>query len=206
MIAFADDDGDSDYFLEITIKLGNGISIDAYLCPDGVGRFSPSKISSFLGYDYKYFSQVFKRGSKKLQALQRLGFTGLHYDGKIRRLTGGITRVKALSFNDFCLIIEYEAIEAKNPKAIALLTSAFREVLRGRTLEAFGLPEESLETKQADFSASFYEREAIWAENREDVDNQIMLGDEGLDIAEYDTSAAQWENNLLCSKYFDEAA
>lgn len=33
-----------------------------------------------------------------------------------------------------------------------------------------------------------------------------MLGDEGLDIAEYDTNAAQWENNLLYSKYFDKAA
>lgn len=191
--------------LEAIIKIGGGLSMDCYMV-SGKFRYGLSQASELLGYESRHYSQVVRGRSNKLKALQCKGFTGDIVLVKVPRSTGGITRAKTLSFDDFSILIEYEAIEAKNPKAIALLTSAFREVLRGRTLEAFGLPEESLETKQADFSASFYEREAYYIENREDVDNQVMLGDEDLDIAEYDTAAAQWENNMLYSKYFDDAA
>lgn len=205
--------------LEADIKLGAGIAITGYMLPNATFRYGLEYLSVLLGYAENYVSrlikkdeseklnpQVTKTNKKKLKALQSIGFTGYQVPVQISRATGGATKAKTLSFDDFAILVEYEAVEVKNPKAIALLTSAFKELLRGRTQEAFGLPQDDFETKQADFSASFYEREAIWTENREDVDNQIMLGDEGLDIAEYDTSAAQWENNLLYSKYFDEAA
>lgn len=205
--------------LEASITLGAGIAITGYLLPDATFRYGLEYVSVLLGYADNYVSrltkkdepekrvsQVTKNNKKKLKALQGKGFTGYQIPVQISRATGGATKAKTLSFDDFAIFVEYEAVEVKNSKAIALLTSAFKELLRGRTQQAFGLPEDDIETKQADFSASFYEREVVWAENREDVDNQIMLGDEGLDIAEYDTNAAQWENNLLCSKYFDEAA
>ena len=210
--------------LEADIKLGVGIAITGYMLPDATFRYGLEYLSVLLGYADNYvsrlikkdksdkdepdkrISQVTKNNRKKLKALQSKGFTGYQIPVKVARSTGGATKAKTLGFDDFAIFVEYEAVEEKNPKAIALLTSAFKELLRGRTLEAFGLPEESLETKQADFSASFYEREAYYIENREDVDNQVMLGDEDLDIAEYDTSAAQWENNLLYSKYFDDVA
>ena len=50
--------------------------------------------------------------------------------------------------------------------------------------------------------SDFFERESVLAENREDVDNQVMLGDTGLDVDEYDTNAAQLIDDLLFRKYF----
>ena len=48
----------------------------------------------------------------------------------------------------------------------------------------------------------FFERESVLAENREDVDNLVMLGDTDLDINEYDTDVAQSLNDLLFRRYF----
>ena len=201
---------------EATVYLGQGLSISTFLVAGKTARYGTQCVSLLLGYAKNYlgrlipdeeeFPQDTKNLPEKLEALQDKGFTGYKILVTAPRPNGGATNADTISFDDFAIFVEHEAVEVKNPKAIALLTSAFKELLRGRTLEAFGLPEESLETKQADFSASFYEREAFYIENREDVDNQVMLGDEDLDIAEYDTSAAQWENNLLYSKYFDDVA
>lgn len=201
---------------EATVYLGQGLSISTFLVDGKTARYGTQCVSLLVGHAKNYlgrlipdeedFSQNTKNLPEKLKALQDKGFTGYKIPVTAPRPNGGATNADTISFDDFAIFVEYEAVEEKNPKAIALLTSAFKELLRGRTQQAFGLPEDDIETKQADFSASFYEREAIWAENREDVDNQVMLGDEDLDIAEYDTSAAQWENNLLYSKYFDDAA
>lgn len=217
MIAFTNDDhnDDDDVFdtLKIIIELGDGLSIYAHLFPNGTVRFGLSDTSSFLGYDYKYYSQVFKRGSKKLKALKAIGFTGLQLKARVRRLTGGATLSNTISFDDFCLLIEFEAVEVKNTRAIGLLTASFREVLRGRTQVTLGQSEDDLETKEADFVASFYEREAIRTENREDVEGLALAGDEDRNIAEYDPAFARFENDTLYAKYssyypeyFDEAA
>lgn len=186
--------------LNASISIGAGLSVDCYAVA-GAFRYGLTQASELLGYEKTYLSQVVSKDQQKLKDLQNIGFTGCLLPVKVGR-----ARPKTLSFDDFCILVEFEAVKVENPKAIALLTSAFREVLLGRTRSAFGLDEDDIETKQADFVASFYEREAIWAENREDVDGLVLLGDENLDIAEYDTNAAQWENNLLYSKYFDEAA
>jgi hypothetical protein len=201
---------------EATVYLGQGLSISSFLVEGKTVRYGTECVSLLVGHARNYLGRLIpdeddfpddtKKLPKKLEALHSKGFTGYKIAVTAPRPNGGATNADTLSLDDFAIFVEHEAVEEKNPKAIALLTSAFKELLRGRTQQAFGLPEDDIETKQADFSASFYEREAIWAENREDVDNQIMLGDEGLNIAEYDTSAAQWENNLLYSKYFVDAA
>jgi hypothetical protein len=49
------------------------------------------------------------------------------------------------------------------------------------------------------------EREAILAENREEPENLILLGDEDLDIAEYDSTASQHLNEIAHEKYFGSA-
>ena len=200
--------------LEADIKLGAGIAITGYMLPDATFRYGLEYVSVLLGYAENYvsrltkkdepekrISQVTKSNRKKLKALQDKGFTGYQISVRVSRATGGSTKAKTLSFDDFAVFVEYEAVEVKNPRAIALLTTAFRELLRGRTQAAFGLPEDDLETKQAAFWESFQEREAIWAENREDVEGLRLAGDEDLDLADYYPEIAKWENQMLLARY-----
>jgi len=208
------DDGNDDEFdaLEITIKLGEGLSIDAYLLSDGTARYGLSKISLLLGYESKHYSQVIRRSSKKLEALRRLHFAGNQVTVRKRLPNGGFTKPKTLSFNDFCIILEYEASQS-NPRAIALLTASFRELLRSRTLDALGLPQDDLKTKQAAFDLAVQQYEDVLTENREDEEGLALAGDEDRNIAEYDPAFARFENDTLYAKYssyypeyFDEAA
>jgi hypothetical protein len=183
--------------LEAIVKIGGGLSMDCYMV-FGEFRYGLSQASELLGYESRYYSQVVRGRSNKLKTLQNKGFTGGTVLVKVPRSSGGVTRAKTLSFDDFSILVEYEAIEVKNPKAIALLTTAFRELLRGRTQAAFGLPEDDLEAKQAAFWESFQERETIWAENREDVESLRLAGDE--DLADYYPEIAKWENQMLLAK------
>lgn len=200
--------------LEADIKLGAGIAITGYMLPDATFRYGLEYVSVLLGYAENYvsrltkkddpekrISQVTKNNRKKLKALQDKGFTGYQISVRVSRATGGSTKAKTLSFDDFAIFVEYEAVEVKNPRAIALLTTAFRELLRGRTQAAFGLPEDDLETKQTAFWESFQEREAIWAENREEIEGLRLAGDEDLDLADYYPEIAKWENQMLLVKY-----
>jgi|GEM_PF-3025383 len=193
--------------LNASISIGEGLSVDCYAVA-GAFRYGLAQASELLGYEKTYLSQVVLKEQQKLKDLQGIGFTGCLLPIKVGR-----ARPKTLSFDDFCILVEFEAVKVENPKAIALLTSAFREVLRGRTQSAFGLDEDDEETKQADFAASFYEREAVWAENRADVEGLVLAGDEDRNIAEYDPAFARFENDTLYAKYssyypeyFDEAA
>jgi len=161
--------------LGIDIKLGIGISIDAYLMPTGVVRYGIAYLSKLLGYGEKYFLRVTKTESRKLGGLIYKGYTGDLISVKVlRESSRGATFPQTLSFDDFCILVEHEAIEEENPKAIALLTASFREVLRGRTQEALGLSEDTLERKQSDFTdyINWYESD------REDIENLALPGDE----------------------------
>ncbi|MDJ0706429.1 MAG: hypothetical protein QNJ46_24425 [Leptolyngbyaceae cyanobacterium MO_188.B28] len=72
------------------------------------------------------------------------------------------------------VILQHEAGLA-NPKAIALLSASFREVLRSRTQAAFGLPEDALVEKQRAFQEAY---EECLAENRADLEALSLPGDE----------------------------
>ncbi len=71
-------------------------------------------------------------------------------------------------------MVEYEA-STGNPKAIALLSPSFREVLRSRTQAAFGLPEDSLAEKQKAFQEAY---EECLADNRADLEALSLPGDD----------------------------
>lgn len=45
--------------------------------------------------------------SNKLKALQNKGFTGGTVLVKVPRSSGGVTRAKTLSFDDFSILVEY---------------------------------------------------------------------------------------------------
>jgi len=64
-----------------------------------------------------------------IQSLYSRGFTGYQRPLIVSRPTGGATYPETYSFDDFCIVIEYEAEVGHNPKAIALLTASFRELI-----------------------------------------------------------------------------
>ena len=49
----------------------------------------------------------------------------------------------------------------------------------------------------------FQEREDHLAENRDEVDNLVLLGDEDIDIEEFDSVASQQIDEMICAKYLD---
>lgn len=163
-----------------TVQIGLGLIVEGYLFPDGTFRYGLEYVSLLLGYAENYLSQISKKSKKKLKALQCNGFTGYQIRAHISRSTGGAAYPQTLSFNDFCILVEHEASEVKNPKAIALLTASFREVLRSRTQEAFGLPQDTVERKIAFFQLAYEEREALLMEDREDIEDLELFGDKGL--------------------------
>ena len=165
---------------QATVQLGSNVSVDAYRMPDGSFRYGLAYASVLLGYARNYYrrlliSQGTKTPRKKLEALRSIGFTGDQISIKTaRKDKGGSSVAHTVSYDDFCLIMEYEA-STGNPKAIALLSPAFREVLRSRTQAAFGLPKDSLEEKQKAFQAAY---EECLAENRVDLETLSLPGDE----------------------------
>lgn len=148
--------------VEAVIKLGAGVSVDGYMLSSGEFRYGLDYISELMGRARNYYNRLLKKEdfsdtkntSKKLKALLAKGFTGYKVKVKRPRVKKGNSVAYTISFDDFCLITELEA-EERNPKALALLTSSFRELLRSRTLEAFNIPQDSLEKKQLDFQESY---------------------------------------------------
>jgi hypothetical protein len=165
--------------LEATIKLGAGVSVDGYYMADGTFRYGLAYVSVLLGYSRNYYwrllkRQVTKKPTKKLKALLNKGFTGYqilvrapHEDKR------GSSVAHTVSYEDFCILVESEA-EAGNPKALALLTASFRELLRSRTQVAFGLPEDTLAEKQLAFQFN-YEH---YLEDQADLEGLRLPGDD----------------------------
>ena len=165
---------------QATVQLGSNVSVDAYLMLDGGFRYGLAYASSLLGYARNYYrrlliSQGTKTPRKKLEALRNKGFIGDQIAVKTaRKGKGGSSVAHTVSYDDFCLIMEYEA-STGNPKAIALLSPSFREVLRSRTQAAFGLPEDSLIEKQKAFQQAY---EDCLAEDRADLEALTLPGDD----------------------------
>lgn len=171
---------------EATVRFGAGVSVDGYMMPDSSFRYGLEYISVLLGYSRNYYRRLTNIGGtkkipKKLRSLWDRGFTGYQIPViTSREGKGGAFSTGTLSFDDFCLIVEYEA-QIKNPKAIALLTASFRELLRSRTQVAFGLPQDSVEQSWRDFEAdyqAYLEREEALADNRSDVIRLRLPGDD----------------------------
>lgn len=195
--------------IEATISLGPGVTVKGYMTPGGSFRYGLEYTSILLGYGKNYLSRLIKpsvektdfwadfeptkKASKKLKELISRGFRAYKVPVRFTSDTGRQARAETLSFDDFCVLVEYEASVINNPKAIALLTASFREVLRSRSLEAFGLEQDSLEKRREDFTKALLERENILAENRAELEELALPGDEGV---EYDMMAR-------CGHYID---
>ena len=163
---------------QATVQFGANVSVDAYLMPDGAFRYGLAYASVLLGYARNYYRRLLnlhgtKSSRKKLDALLSRGFTGDQITIKAARKTkGGSSAAHTVSYDDFCLMVEYEA-SIGNRKEIALLAASFREVLRSRTQAAFGLAEDTLKERQRAFQQAY---EACFAENRADLEALSLPG------------------------------
>lgn len=172
------------------VYIGLSTAIEGYLTSEGTFCYGSTYISELLGYASNYLSKLLKpleenpkvteKPSKKLKALQEKGFQGYQKSYSVRRTDRrGSPIAKTISFDDFCLLVEYEA-KTENSKAIALLATSFRELLNSRTQEAFGIETDSYERRLATFQELLEKREAELAEDREDVERLKIYGDEEL--------------------------
>jgi hypothetical protein len=186
--------------LSATVHIGLSKVIEGYLLPDGSFRYGLPYVSQLIGREKTYLSHMIKKGSKKLKALRQKGFSCDLIRVSVSRPTTGGTRPNTIGFNDFCIIVEHEAVEENNPDATALLTAAFREVLRSRTQEAFGLTQDTLETKVVNFQQAFEERLDWLSEDRKDFNDLWLPGDEM-----YFPDFVDWQDECE-SKYFEQKA
>jgi hypothetical protein len=168
--------------LEAPICFGKGLVVSSFVISGRELRYGTESASLLLGYSRNYLTRQLSRDTKncgkKLKALFRKGFTGYQIRVKAPRPTGGVTLANTIGFDDLSIWVEYEAVKVSNPRAIALLTSAFREVLLDRTHHAHGLLEISLPQRQENFALSFEEREALLDEDRQDVENLWLPGED----------------------------
>lgn len=175
--------------VEATIKLGAGVSVDGYMLPSGEVRYGLMYVSRLLDRAGNYYSrllkalgpQVTKKIPIKLKSLLAKGFTGDIIGVRVARAGGGSSRTQTISFDDFCLLMDHEAVVDKNPKAIALFSASFRELLRSRTQDAFEIAQDIAEKKQLDFQESYeayLQREEMLQSNRDDVEALALPGDD----------------------------
>jgi hypothetical protein len=167
-----------------TVHLGLGIVIEGFVLPTWEFRYSSAYVSQLLGYSNNYLLHAIKKGTKKLKALKDKGFTGDQIRVRGNRSTRGSARPYTISFDDFCIWVEYEAFDLNNPKAQALLSASFREVLRSRTQEAFqevtGIVPDSLEKRIVQFQfnySSYLQYEESRKEDYEDIADLELYGD-----------------------------
>jgi len=165
-----------------TVHFGLSTAIQGFLLPTGEFRYGANYVSKLLGHSGNYLLRATKNRTKKLKALRRKGFTGYQIKVKVNNVGRGSTYPLTISFDDFCIWVEFEALEVRNPKAIALLTTSFREILRTRTQEAFkevtGQEPDSYEKRLVQFEHDFEERERILQEDREELDGLALYGDD----------------------------
>ena len=188
---------------ESLLYLGNGIAISCYCYANkGTVRFGLEPTSELLGYALNYFSRLTKGRSKKLKELQDKGFTAYIKPLRVaRKDKSGASQASTLSFDDFCTIIEYEAIKVENPKAIALMSAAFREVLLSRVQEALGIEQDPIELRRQAFQEIYDERASIWEEEQAEVEALMLPGDEGVNIVRQFPTIAAHERSLAIAEY-----
>ena len=153
--------------------MGLSTAIEGYLLATGEFRYGANYVSKLFGYNPSYILRTIKNRSKKLKDLLQRGFTGDLVTLSVKRDGRGSIRPKSISFNDFCLLVEYEAVKIQNKKAIGLLTASFRELLLSRTQEAFGLPQESFEQKLVKFDVNYQ----YYKEDQEELLDLQLYGD-----------------------------
>lgn len=166
--------GDIIRAVEATIWFGE-TPVDAYKLQkhEFEKRLGVTGVSEALGYSKQWFSTFTKRPSKRLEVLQREGFTGSQIEVRVPHKDGqrGSSIAKTISIRDFNKLIAYEALKKKNVKAIILLVALSEAGLERVISDAFsGVSLDWFGEKIIHYSQWTYEElEEVLADNRADV-------------------------------------
>jgi len=161
-----------------TVQLGD-LSIDGYMMPDGEFRAGIAGASILLGHGKDWFNRLASRGPKKLEALQSAGFTGRLEPVVIPRESGtrGASRAQTISLKDLTTLITVEALSG-NKRAIALQAAFTLGGLDALFRDAFGIPQQSQNERRRFFSLTYNEFLTALAENRAELEELRLPGDD----------------------------
>jgi hypothetical protein len=161
------------------IQLSDTLSIDGYMMPDGEFRAGIAGASILLGHGKDWFNRLASRGPKKLEALQSAGFTGRLEPVVIPRESGtrGASRAQTINLKDLTTLITVEAL-AGNKRAIALQAAFTLEGLDSRFRDAFRVEQRTPEEKRQFFGRTYEEFLEALAENRTELEELRLPGDD----------------------------
>jgi hypothetical protein len=159
------------------IQLSDTLSIDGYMMPDGEFRAGIVGTSVLLGYQRDWFLVLPSRAPNKLKALQDIGF---RYDPQTvliqRRGRGGATKAQTISLRELTILVTFESLQG-NKRAIALQAAFTLDGLDSRFRDAFGVPQLSQVEKRRFFSLTYDEFLEALAENRAELEELRLPGD-----------------------------
>lgn len=161
-----------------TVQLSDTLLIDGYMMPDGEFRAGIAGVSVLLGYAKNWFNRLRSEAPNKLKALQDRGLTGYVQTVVVPRESGtrGASRAQTISLKDLATLITVEALQG-NKRAIALQAAFTLEGLDSRFRDTFGVQQRSPEEKQRFFSLTYDEFLGALAENRAELEELRLPGD-----------------------------
>lgn len=172
--------------VDTDIWFGNE-SIDAYKLQNHSfeKRLGVTGTGRVLGYSDQWFGTFTKRQSRRLESLQRDGFTGSQIEVRVPRKDGisGSSIAKTISLRDFNKLIAYEALKKKNTKAIILLIALSEAGLERVVNDAFaGVSLDWFGEKIIHYTKWTYEQmEKALAYNREELRSLYSWIDDPVD-------------------------
>lgn len=161
-----------------TVQLGD-LSIDGYMMPNGEFRAGIAGASILLGHAKNWFNRLRTEAPNKLKALQDGGFTGYVQPVVIPRESGtrGASRAQTISLKDLTTLITVEALSG-NKRAIALQAAFTLGGLDALFRDAFGMPQQSQDERRRFFSLTYEEFLEALAENRTELEQLRLPGDD----------------------------
>ncbi|NCS36708.1 MAG: hypothetical protein GPJ14_21875 [Microcystis aeruginosa G11-01] len=100
---------------------------------------------------------------------------------------------------------EYVCIDLSKSRVIVFFKPQDCELFDKSSQSNLQFSNGNQETTQNSCKNIFQELEDHLAENRDEVENLVLLGDEDIDIEEYDSIASQQIDEMICEKYSDSA-
>jgi hypothetical protein len=100
---------------------------------------------------------------------------------------------------------EYVCIDLSKSRVIVFFKPQAYELFDKSSQSNLQSSNDNQKTSRNSCDNIFQEREDILTENRDEVDNLVLLGDEDIDIEEFDSVASQQIGEMICAKYLDSA-
>lgn len=160
-----------------TVQLSETLSIDGYMLPDGEFRAGAVGVSAALGYKRNWLLEIEDKSPDKLKTLSDKGYRGTSLISVQRTGRGGSNKARTISLRELTILITAEALSG-NKRAIALQAAFTLEGLDVRFRDAFSIPQRTPEEKRQFFGMTYEEFLEAIAENREELEQLRLPGDD----------------------------